>query len=382
MSISYAAQLPFDVAAYGKPNVAILNGITDPSPGSLGLVAGDQLTLQLYPRAKTSGIGSATTSVQMDSGFSIIVTGKPLATPDANTVLFIASSFTESQDANGNWVYSAVLDMDTDELAAAFANNQLTLQVMLVIEITTGANGPKRYLMPITAYNETYSGTEGAPTRATPGYLNQTASDARYAQLANNLSDLPSASVARTSLGLGTASTHAATDFDAAGSASAAQSAAETASIPATAFDQDGTMAANSNARVPSQAAVRAYVAANAGITAPMNFLYRNDDFTAEEGFAYDAIGIHDYGAGVATITLPPTPSDDAAIWISGFGDTSTGSQWVASPVTFDGGGNQIGTNSGNPIYTYSGTANLLLLKWDGYNTAWRIWKFTVINVA
>jgi hypothetical protein len=80
--------------------------------------------------------------------------------------------------------------------------------------------------------------------------------------------------------GLGTASTHAATDFDVAGAAataqsnaeayaasaaSAAQSAAESASIPATYLDTDGTMAANSDAKVPSQKAVVSYVAANAG---------------------------------------------------------------------------------------------------------------------
>jgi hypothetical protein len=70
--------------------------------------------------------------------------------------------------------------------------------------------------------------------------------------------------------GLGTASTHAATDFDVAGAASAAQSAAESASIPAAFLDTDGTMAADSDARVPSQKAVATYVAANAGGDGPL----------------------------------------------------------------------------------------------------------------
>lgn len=56
----------------------------------------------------------------------------------------------------------------------------------------------------------------------------------------------------------------AAAATDATTKANAAQAAAIAASLPASYLDTDATMAANSNTKVPSQAAVRAYVGANA----------------------------------------------------------------------------------------------------------------------
>lgn len=55
----------------------------------------------------------------------------------------------------------------------------------------------------------------------------------QFLQIANNLSDLASVTAARTNLGLGSAATHNASDFDAAGTASSAASAAQAAAIAA-----------------------------------------------------------------------------------------------------------------------------------------------------
>lgn len=76
----------------------------------------------------------------------------------------------------------------------------------------------------------------------------QTAAQAASLQRASNLSDIASASTARTNLGLGTAATHPAGDFDAAGAATTAQAAAIAAAEAAS--DPVGSAAAVAAASV------------------------------------------------------------------------------------------------------------------------------------
>lgn len=182
--------LPFDIGAYGQPSKTILNGITDPNTApSFGMVAGDQFNLVLYPRAQSGTLGNPTTTSQLPSGSSIIVTGKPALSPGSATVLFLSSSFSESNTngTSGDWRYSGRLNLDTPELLAALPSNTSTIQVTLVIEINEGGGGVQRFLAPITINNPTYTGAEGAPAVATPGYLTAFESLAQFVQ---NLIDI------------------------------------------------------------------------------------------------------------------------------------------------------------------------------------------------
>ena len=176
--------LPFDTGAYGAPNTAILNGITDGSVnGKFSMVQGDELSLVLYPRAQNIVKGQPTSTVRLPTGCSVVVTGKPLGTPGASSVLFLANSFTEAQDGNDNWTYTGELNLDTDELAAEIGSNVLSIPVLLVIDIIAEGGAPQRWLALITVYNQVYSGSEGSPTPASPEFLTETQSDARYAML-------------------------------------------------------------------------------------------------------------------------------------------------------------------------------------------------------
>lgn len=95
-------------------------------------------------------------------------------------------------------------------------------------DVFTKTGGPTTLILPLLGQSVwlEYATTGGIWTPLSLGY--QLASlDGRYAQLANDLSDLPNAATARTNLGLGTAAVQPSSAFDAAGAASAALTAAE-----------------------------------------------------------------------------------------------------------------------------------------------------------
>ena len=123
----------------------------------------------------------------------------------------------------------AELDADLTEEATARVAADATLTTNLSAEVTARTTGDATNATAIAAETTRAEAAEGTLTANLTAEVSRAeAAETLAAQKANNLSDLASASSARTNLGLGTAATHAATDFDVAGAAAAAITTAET----------------------------------------------------------------------------------------------------------------------------------------------------------
>ena len=150
--------------------------------GSSTLTVADASALSSFPIRLTCFAGSDSTQLPTYTRFHLQVTGK------TGNVLNVATIDTSAQVnlAVGNVVRIAVSAETLAEMQAAIIATQNYLNSAI-----SALNG--------------LLGTVGTPLQAS-----------------NNLSDLASAATARTNLGLGTASTYAATAFDASGAASSA----------------------------------------------------------------------------------------------------------------------------------------------------------------
>lgn len=158
--------------------------------------------------------------------------------------------------------------------------------------------------------------------------------------VSNNLSDVQSASVSRTNLGLGSAATQASSAFDAAGAASAAQTAAEAASLPLA----GGTMGGWLTPSVVTLTFIAGTIAVNAGA---------GNDFRLT------------LTASTATIGTPSSPSDGQSIKFQITQGTG-GSFTVAFTSAYD-----FGVTGQPTLSTAAGNVDILgfvynaaLLKW------------------
>jgi hypothetical protein len=172
--------LYFDTTAYGVPGEQLLQSLTSSGTlDALGLVAEDQLTLNIWPRVTNTAIGAATTTQQLSNANGLIFTGKQTGALSSSMLLIYASGFTEQQDGNGNYYYTTSLLLNKTQLIAAFGSSDY-LPITLELQNVGLTFGMQRFQFACNIYPSVYLGTEGLPTSALPGYWNQQQSDARY----------------------------------------------------------------------------------------------------------------------------------------------------------------------------------------------------------
>ena len=192
---------PTTASAYGITNGAVLDSIgAAPQTGSGSLVFSNS------PALVTPNIGSATATsvnglkITSTTGTITLAGGKTLTTN--NTLTLSATDNALLNIGNGGTLgsaaYTAASAYDVSGAASAVSANSLQKASNL-------------------------SDLTSASTARTNLGVTATGSDTTYAYRANNLSDLTSAATARSNLGLGTAATTNSTAYDAAGAASTAQ---------------------------------------------------------------------------------------------------------------------------------------------------------------
>jgi hypothetical protein len=163
----------------------LCQGITSAAPlDSAQLIQGDQRLLQIYFLLAAAQQGAPATNVQLVSGSSLTVAGKLAAGLAATSILFESTGFVQLQDANSAYLAQAFLDLDTEEIGAAFAaagTGQTTLACLVDVIVNVPAQAAAgaapavpasraTFQIAVTIKQQVYSGDESNPTPATPAY--------------------------------------------------------------------------------------------------------------------------------------------------------------------------------------------------------------------
>ena len=202
-------------------------------------------TLAAYDSFDDRYLGVKTSDPTLDNDGNALVAGALyFSSTDGAMKVYTGTNWTAAYVSGAGVLLIANNLSDVSSVSSARSNLGLgTAATTAATDYATAAQGTKAD----TAYDDRYKwdgGSTGlvASTGRTSLGVTATGADTTYAYRSNNLSDLASASTARTNLGLGTAATTAATDYATAAQGTKADSALQPANIGSTVQGWDGDL--------------------------------------------------------------------------------------------------------------------------------------------
>ena len=157
MSLGPTLNVYWDTTKPGRPDDTLLLDLTSALPSSfLGMTALDTgIALNLWPRATAVG-SQVTTTQRLANPSAMVFTGFKAGSHPSSTQLFYVSGFTEGQDENGNWCYTATLNLNTDEIIAAIGSrNYLPVRAQILNAGLT--YGQQSFTFPAVMYAAGYN---------------------------------------------------------------------------------------------------------------------------------------------------------------------------------------------------------------------------------
>lgn len=314
------------VAAGNAPAAAqaAAEAASDPSGTAAGLVATETSRAETAEatKASTSALSSeASTRAAADTTLTTNLAAEVTRAEAAEALLAhsttVASEVTRAEGAEAT--IAANLAAETTRAEAAEATKASASALATETSRAEGVEATKASTTALTTETGRAETAEGTLTTAISTETTRAeAAEALKLAKASNLSDVASPSTSRTNLGLGTAATHASTDFDASGAATAAVAtettraeAAEALKLPKAGGTMTGPIVLPGNPSTSLQAAPKQYVDAETtraeGAETTLTTNLAAETTRAE---AAEALGLLKSGGTMTgAIVLPGNPS-------------------------------------------------------------------------
>ena len=151
--------------------------------GVLTIMAGDYVPCKVFFRRK-SDTGAASAALALQTGATVVVSGKPLKSLSDAVPLFAATSFV-SDGSTDDQGYLGTLDLNTSEIAAAMTAltaGKKYLDIEVDIEVRDAGNTERvTYRISAQLYRQAYDGgTAPSPVTLPPLIMTDTVDGSRW----------------------------------------------------------------------------------------------------------------------------------------------------------------------------------------------------------